>query len=100
MFDSKTKGIDKFISETLINKVSLYYNFCLRKSFKELFLFSVRKTTPLVCRSRSRFASAKVGIFSKPAKETTKKEHKKTTILVKIKLAVIIYLFNNIYYRA
>ena len=77
MFDSKTKGIDKFISETLNNKVSLYYNFCLRKSFKELFLFSVGKPTPLVCRSRSRFASAKVGIFSKPAKENDKNDAKK-----------------------
>ena len=68
-FDSKTKGIDKFISETLINKVSLYYNFCLRKSFKELFLFSVGKTTLLVCRSCSRFASAKVELFGKLAKK-------------------------------
>ncbi|MBQ5643796.1 MAG: hypothetical protein IIV13_08625, partial [Bacteroidaceae bacterium] len=45
--------------------------FCLRKSFKERFLYCVGKPTPPVSRSCSRFASAKVSLFLKPAKDSS-----------------------------
>ena len=54
---------------TIYNIWRLYYKFCLRKSFKELFPYLRRKTNSVVCRSRSRFASAKVLLFLKPPKK-------------------------------
>ena len=71
--DTSAKGIDKFFSFTLhtcpkdmhgaCTTISVYENLS-----KNSFFFCVGKPTPPVCRSCSRFASAKVRLFYKPAK--------------------------------